>query len=244
MGGGTVRIDIDRLVSRIEALGEIGAVSGPDGERGCARLALTDADRAGRDLVVTWMHDLGLDVRIDAIGNVVAHAAWERSHAGARDDRLAHRHGSHRRTLRREPRGAGRTRGARDVAHTRHHDRRAACRWRSSPTRRGPDSPPTCSASLVYVGGMALEEALDVAAVDDGARRGRAGAHRLRRAGAVPGGCVPHAYVELHIEQGPVLEEEGTKIGVVDGRAGDHVDRAHDHRSVGARRHDADAHAA
>jgi hypothetical protein len=58
LNGEVVRIDIDRLVGRIEALGEIGAVLGPNGERGCARLALTDADRDGRDLVVT--SDCGL----------------------------------------------------------------------------------------------------------------------------------------------------------------------------------------
>ncbi len=57
------------------ALGEIGAIEGPNGEHGCARLALTDADREGRDLVVGWMRDLGLSVSIDAIGNVVGHAA-------------------------------------------------------------------------------------------------------------------------------------------------------------------------
>src|SRR5215203_5064686 len=67
-----VRIDVDRLVARIEALGEVGAVHGSNGERGSARLALTDADRDGRDLVVGWMRDLGLDVAVDAIGNVVA----------------------------------------------------------------------------------------------------------------------------------------------------------------------------
>src|SRR4051794_6921776 len=67
-----LRIDIDRLAARIEALGEIGAVIGPNGERGCARLALTDEDCDGRDLVLTWMRDLGLEVTIDAIGNVVA----------------------------------------------------------------------------------------------------------------------------------------------------------------------------
>ena len=79
-----MRIDIDRLWARIEALGEIGAVHGPDGERGCARLALTDADRDGRDLVVAWMRDLGLDVPIDAIGNVVATRAGRRSRRAAR----------------------------------------------------------------------------------------------------------------------------------------------------------------
>ena len=45
---------------------------GPNGERGVCRLALTDEDRAGRDLVVAWMHDLGMTVSIDGIGNVVA----------------------------------------------------------------------------------------------------------------------------------------------------------------------------
>ena len=38
-----LRIDVARLVGRLDALGEIGAVHGPNGERGCARLALTDA---------------------------------------------------------------------------------------------------------------------------------------------------------------------------------------------------------
>ncbi|MEZ5297762.1 MAG: hypothetical protein R2697_16230 [Ilumatobacteraceae bacterium] len=57
---------------------------GPNGERGCARLALTDADCAGRDLVVAWMRDLGLVVEIDEIGNVcdsapVPNPIWHRS---------------------------------------------------------------------------------------------------------------------------------------------------------------------
>ena len=72
-----LRVDGDRLWQRLEALGEIGAVHGPNGERGCARLALTDVDREGRDLVVSWMRDLGMDVAIDAIGNVVATRAGQ-----------------------------------------------------------------------------------------------------------------------------------------------------------------------
>jgi N-carbamoyl-L-amino-acid hydrolase len=43
-----------RLRARLDALAEIGDTA--DG--GCARLALTDADKDGRDLVVTWMRDL------------------------------------------------------------------------------------------------------------------------------------------------------------------------------------------
>jgi len=62
-----LRIDGARLMRRISALAEIGPIEGG----GNNRLALTDADREGRDLVVTWMKDLGLDVGIDEIGNVV-----------------------------------------------------------------------------------------------------------------------------------------------------------------------------
>src|SRR5690606_39290725 len=42
-----------------------------EGTDGCCRLARTDADRAGRQLVVTWMRDLGLHVSVDHVGNVV-----------------------------------------------------------------------------------------------------------------------------------------------------------------------------
>jgi N-carbamoyl-L-amino-acid hydrolase len=75
--------------------------------------------------------------------------------------------------------------------------------------------------SLVYVGGMALEDALDVRAADDDARLG----DELARIGyAGPHPCpvavAPHAAVELHIEQGPVLEDEGITIGAVTGVQG------------------------
>ena len=50
-----LRIDGARLWARLQELGQIGAIEGPNGEHGCARLALTDVDREGRDLVVGWM---------------------------------------------------------------------------------------------------------------------------------------------------------------------------------------------
>ena len=65
--GANLRVDIDRLMSRIEALGTVGALAGG----GVCRLALSDADRDGRDLVVSWMKELGLAVSVDRIGNVV-----------------------------------------------------------------------------------------------------------------------------------------------------------------------------
>ena len=53
---------------RIGDLATIGPIEGG----GSCRLALTEEDRLGRDLVVAWMRDLDLDVTIDGIGNVVA----------------------------------------------------------------------------------------------------------------------------------------------------------------------------
>ncbi|MEY3679820.1 MAG: hypothetical protein RL547_432, partial [Actinomycetota bacterium] len=59
-------INSDRLLRRLDALAEIGST----GDGGCCRLALTDDDKAGRDLVVSWMRDLDLDVVVDAVGNI------------------------------------------------------------------------------------------------------------------------------------------------------------------------------
>ena len=58
-------------MQRIMDLASIGSIDGG----GCARLALTDEDAAGRDLVVGWMHELGLTVTTDVIGNVIG--TWD-----------------------------------------------------------------------------------------------------------------------------------------------------------------------
>jgi len=78
---------------------------------------------------------------------------------------------------------------------------------------------PDMLGSLVYVGGMSVEAALDVTSID-----GKNFGEELREigyAGPVPcPGPAPHAFVELHIEQGPVLEADGVTIGCVDGVQG------------------------
>jgi N-carbamoyl-L-amino-acid hydrolase len=74
-GAAGLRVDGARLMRRLFALAEVGAIDGG----GVSRLALTDADRAGRDLVVGWMRALGLAVTIDRVGNVLG------TRAGAAD---------------------------------------------------------------------------------------------------------------------------------------------------------------
>lgn len=61
----TLHIDAARLMSRIDALGKIGAT--PQG--GVRRLALSEEDRLARDQVVDWMRAAGLEVDIDCILN-------------------------------------------------------------------------------------------------------------------------------------------------------------------------------
>lgn len=214
------RINLSRLLERIEALGEIGRVDGPKGERGCARLALSDADRAGRDLVVTWMRDLGMDVTVDRIGNAVA------TRAGSEPDAAAVMTGSHIDTVRTGGRFDGNlgvlaglevVEVLAEAGITVRRPIQVAFFTDEEGSRFSPDM----LGSLVYVGGLALETALDSKAHDDGARLG----DELQRIGydgsmPCPAATFPHAYVELHIEQGPVLEDEGMTIGAVTGVQG------------------------
>ena len=215
-----LRVDGERLWQRLEALGEIGAVLGPNGERGCARLALTDADRDGRDLVTAWMHDLGLSVTIDAIGNVVG------VRAGTDPDAAPVMTGSHIDTVRTGGRfdgNLGVLAGLEVIETLEQHgvQTRHPIAVGFFTDEEGARFAPDMLGSLVFVGGLALEEALDARAADDGSRLGDE-LTRIGYAGPTPcpSALVPHAYVELHIEQGPVLEDEGITIGAVTGVQG------------------------
>ncbi len=215
-----IRIDGERLWSRLVALGEIGAIHGPAGELGCARLALTDADRQGRDLVTGWMEDLGLTIMVDAIGNVVA------TRPGTDPGAAPVMTGSHIDTVATGGRFDGNlgVLAGLEVIETLETLGIATRRPISVAfftDEEGARFAPDMLGSLVYVGGLALEEALDITAVDDGARLG----DELVRIGYAgpwpcPAASAPHAYVELHIEQGPILEDEGVTIGVVEGVQG------------------------
>ncbi len=204
-----LRIDIGRLNRRLADLAAIGAIEGTEG---CARLALTDEDKAGRDLVVTWMHDLGLEVTVDGIGNVVGVMAGE-------TDGPPVMCGSHIDTVRTGGRYDGNlgVLAGLEVVET-------LLAAGITPPRplavafftdeEGARFAPDMLGSLVYVGGMPLEEALDITGID-GAQVGPE-LVRIGYDGPAPlPAAAPHAFVEIHVEQGPVLEAEGTTIGAV-----------------------------
>ena len=208
-----LRASFARLRARLDALAEVGVTAAG----GCARLALTDADRDGRDLVVGWMRDLGTRVDVDRLGNVVA--TWPPD----RDD-PAVMTGSHIDTVANGGRYDGClgvlaglevletliAAGAEPV-----HPLAVAFFTDEEGSRFAPDM----LGSLAFAGGIPVEAALDVVAID-GATVG-AELARIGYAGAAP--CParpPRAFVELHIEQGPVLEQHGVTIGAVTGVQG------------------------
>jgi N-carbamoyl-L-amino-acid hydrolase len=207
-------VDGKRLLADLEAL----AAVGDTGDGGNCRLALTDEDAGGRELVVGWMRALGLDVRVDRIGNVVA------TRAGTDDGLDPVMTGSHIDTVRTGGRYDGTLGVLAGLEVVRALDD-AGIRTRRPLTvafftdEEGSRFAPDMLGSLVYAGGMPLEDALETVAID-GAVLGDE-LERIGWAGDAPvPGPAPHAYVELHIEQGPLLEEQGVTIGAVTGVQG------------------------
>jgi len=202
-----LKINSVRLHERINALAEISPIEGG----GNCRLALTDEDKDGRDLVVAWMRELDLEVTIDAVGNIIG--TWN---VGSGQAVMS---GSHIDTVRTGGRfdGCYGVLAALEVIETCKNANVLPPRPLSVgifTDEEGARFAPDMLGSLVYVGGMSTEQALDVVAID-GAKLGDE-LVRIGYAGPAPcPGVVPHAFVELHIEQGPMLEANKVRIGAV-----------------------------
>ena len=204
-----MRIDGARLMVQLAQLAEIGAIEGG----GSCRLALSDEDRAGRDRVRGWMSELGLEVSVDRVGNLFG------LRRGAQDLPPVMT-GSHIDTVRTGGRYDGNLGVLAGLEVVRALNAAGVVTRRplvvaAFTNEEGARFAPDMLGSLVYVGGLRLEEALDTVSID-GCRLGDELA-RIGYAGTAPVGVHrPHAYVELHIEQGPVLDAEGVAIGAVE----------------------------
>lgn len=206
-------LDHARLIDRLQRLGAIGR--GPSG--GPTRLAATDADREGRNLVAGWMREAGLEVQVDRIGNIFG--LWPA--LGAVDPVMV---GSHIDTVI----DAGIYDGCYGVLAGLAvvEALRAAGAAPARPVavaaftnEEGVRFQPDMMGSLVHAGGLDLDAALATVGTD-GAVLGEELA-RIGYAGDLqPGSIRPACYLELHIEQGPVLEAEGLAIGAVDSLQG------------------------
>jgi N-carbamoyl-L-amino-acid hydrolase len=212
-----LRLNAPLLLEQIHALGEIGA-DPRDGGR--TRIALTDADKAGRDRLVEWMLALDLDIRIDRIGNLFG-TLRSSSDTG---DQAPLMMGSHIDTVANAGAldgcygvlaGLAVARAFREAGRLPERSITIAAFTNEEGVRYQPDM----MGSLVHAGGLDVEAALATVGTD-GTRLGDELA-RIGYAGELePGAIVPHAYLELHIEQGPVLEAENTLIGAVENLQG------------------------
>jgi len=205
------------LLRQLKELGEVGLDNEVGGR---TRIALTDAEKAGRDLVARWMRELQLEVVVDRIGNVFGVLRSD-SDDGSQAPLMM---GSHIDTVTNA--------GALDGCYGVLAGLAVARAFRQAgilPSRtimigaftneEGIRYQPDMMGSLVYAGGLSVLEALDTVGTD-GTRLGDELA-RIGYAGDLePGAIVPHEYVELHIEQGPILEAEGIQIGVVENLQG------------------------
>ena len=208
-----LRIDAARLMSRLSALAEIGPIDGG----GSCRLALTGDDKAGRDLVAGWMRDQGLEVSVDRIGNVFG----LRQGTEALPPVMTGSHIDTVRTGGRYDGNLGVLAGLEVVATL----DAAGVRTRRPlvvaffTNEEGARFHPDMLGSLVYAGGFSLDDALAAVAID-GMVLGTE-LERIGYAGDAPTPLyLPHAFVELHIEQGPVLDAEGETIGAVENLQG------------------------
>ena len=210
----SLRINGERLWASLMELAQIGAT--PKG--GVCRLALTDLDRQGRDLVTRWARDEGLRVTVDQIGNVFMRRP-------GRNNALAPvMTGSHIDT---QPTGGkfdgnyGVLAGLEVVRTLNDHgiETEAPIEVAFWTNEEGSRFVPVMMGSGVFAGAFTLAHAYAATDLD-----GKTVKDELARIGylgdEVPGDHPVGAYFEAHIEQGPVLEDHGITIGVVQGVLG------------------------
>jgi len=205
-----LNINGERLWASLMAMAEIGATA----RGGSCRLALSDEDKAGRELFAHWCREAGLSLSVDRIGNLFARRP------GTDPDAAPVMMGSHLDT---QPEG-GRFDGVYGVLAglevvRRLNDLNIQTRkplevavWTNE---EGARFTPAMLGSAVFTGSLSLEKGL--ASKDaDGISVAEALANTGYNGERPLGGAVD-GYFEAHIEQGPILEDNGKSIGVVTG---------------------------
>lgn len=205
------QMNTSRMLEHLFALGKVGIDA--QGQR--TRVCASDAEKQGRDLVCRWMREAGLEVVIDRIGNI--HGIWQTPENKTEKPLML---GSHIDTVI----NAGQYDGCYGVlsaleivqslkeAGAKTARSMVVSAWTNE---EGVRYAPDMMGSLVYAGGMKCEEALASVGTD-----GTILGEELKRIGyagtADPGFLQPYAFVELHIEQGPIMDAEGYTIGAVE----------------------------
>lgn len=209
-----ISINPQRLTDLLAEFAQIGQTA----NGGVTRLALSDLDKEARDLFIAKARGAGFGVKIDAIGNIFVRREGRQPEL---DPVLMGSHGDS------QPKG-GRFDGIygvlaglevllslndQGVVTERPID---LVMWTNE---EGARFAPAMMGAAVFTGKMSLAEAL--ARTD---RDGLSVGAELARIGYVGADDFSdyriHAALELHIEQGPILETHGNTIGVVTGALG------------------------
>lgn len=202
-------VDGERLWETLMRSGEIGTVR----ETGLCRLALTDVDKTMRDLFIEWCRSAGCAVSVDGVGNIFARRA------GSDDALPPVMIGSH---LDSQITGGkfdgilGVLAGL-EIVRTLNQqgvETKRAIEIVSWTNEEGTRFPPPMMGSGAFAGIHDVDWVLALCD-DEGATFGG----ELRRIGydgdTPVGGREVDCYLELHIEQGPILDEEGIDVGIV-----------------------------
>lgn len=209
----SLKINALRLSTRIAELAKIGAIEGG----GVCRLALSDEDRQARDLVCEWMQQLGLQISIDRVGNVIGIRAGQEDVepvlTGSHIDTVA--------TGGRYDGNLGVLAGLEVIATL--NDAGITTRRPLGvgffTNEEGARYAPDMMGSAVHQGFLDLDQVLATRGIDGtlvGEELQRIGYAGDTDVGQLRASC----FVELHVEQGPVLEQEGFQIGAVSGVQG------------------------
>ncbi|KAL4912692.1 hypothetical protein BDW62DRAFT_216120 [Aspergillus aurantiobrunneus] len=192
-------------------------------QTGMARLTLTDDDARVRRWLASEVQALGCSLSVDQMGNMFAR---QKGRLGSTGPMIAM--GSHLDT---QPRG-GRydgilgVVGALEVLRTMKESGFQTdydvgiINWTNEEGARFPKS--MCS-SGVWAGAIPIQAAWNLRDIRDGQVTLRSELERHRQLGDIPCSYDAHplrAHFELHIEQGPILQESGRSIGVVTGAQG------------------------
>ena len=206
-----LRINGGRLQGALEEMAKIGGTPGG----GVQRLTLTDEDKQARDLYVSWLEELNLEIKVDEMGSIFG------KRAGKNNDLPPVMSGSH---IDSQPKG-GRfdgilgVMGPLEVVRTLHENNVETerpiiiCDWTNE---EGSRFAPAMVASGVWAGALERDWAYD--RTDINGLRFEDELKRIGYKGSVPCQKWPvHCYYEYHIEQGPILEMEDKLIGAPKG---------------------------
>lgn len=207
-------VSAERMAKRIEALSRFGA--NPEG--GVSRVAFSEADIAGREYIKTLMREAGLEVRVDTAGNVIGRRE------GSAPSLPVIMFGSHIDSV---P-GGGNYDG--DVGVIAAIEVAEVLEDNGVSTRHPLEIVSFTDEEGGLIGSVAMAIGLEEHHLDDvshsgltvreGIRAVGGDPERLDDARREPGELA--AFIELHIEQGAILDESDTDIGVVEGIVGIH----------------------